>query len=91
MCRHEQHSGQSPYQVATPSLVRIRGSFCLLRLLKVFKPVSKPLGLTHSLPDTLQLGPWDVDRTVTAGESPGTGGLHSSELTCFHIARAAVV
>lgn len=37
------------YQVAIPSRARIRGSFCLVRLLKVFKPVSNPVGVTHFL------------------------------------------
>lgn len=40
------------YQVATPSRVRTRGSVRLVRLLKVFRPVSNPRGLTHVRPDS---------------------------------------
>lgn len=36
-----------PYQVALPSWAKTRGSFCLVRLLKVFIPVSQPGGWVH--------------------------------------------
>lgn len=51
------------YQVASPSLARMRGSFCLVRLLKAFKPVSKPLGFLHFFPVSLQQAPLDVNFT----------------------------
>lgn len=58
-----------PYQVATPSLARMSGSFCLVRLLNVFKPVSNPLGLTHLFPETLPQAPFDPTLTALTGRT----------------------
>lgn len=48
------------YQVATPSLARMSGSFCLLRLLKVCTAVSKPPGRVHFFPETLLQDPFSL-------------------------------
>lgn len=75
-----------PYQVATPSLARIRGSFCLVRLLKVFKPVSNPLGLIHFPPDTPLQDPFDLNLKVWTVTKPFASD--DSDLTLFlHIVR----
>lgn len=72
------------YQVATPSLAKMRGSFCLVRLLKTFNPVSNPLGFVHSVPEMLPHGPVWTDvaelmsrwRTLDSLNADRTKGLH---------------
>lgn len=72
------------YQVATPSLAKMRGSFCLVRLLKTFNPVSNPLGFVHSVPEMLLHGPVWTDlaelmsrwRTLDSLNTDRTKGLH---------------
>lgn len=72
------------YQVATPSLAKMRGSFCLVRLLKTFNPVSNPLGLVHAVPEMLLHGPVWTDlaelmsrwKTLDSLNTDRTEGLH---------------
>lgn len=66
------------YQVATRSLARIRGSFFLLRLLKVTTPVSNPLGVVHALsePHLDLLGTEPRRRARRRSAAPREGGLH---------------
>lgn len=72
------------YQVATPSLAKMRGSFCLVRLLKTFNPVSNPLGFVHSVPEMLLHGPVWTDlaelmsrwKTLDSLNTDCTKGLH---------------
>lgn len=98
VCSGQSGSGES-YQVATPSLLRMRGSFCLVRLLKVFTPVSNPLGLTQVWPDPAGLQ-WDLllDRVRLEFKIPWRSFplrimvLHTGEVkTAFRIATTRLV
>lgn len=69
----------------------MRGSFCLVRLLKVFKPVSNPSGLIHVFPETPQQDPLSLLVTALtdrpALRTPWkTCAFPNTDLTeCLHI------
>lgn len=74
------------YQVATPSLARMRGSFCLVRLLKTFKPVSNPLGFVHFVPETLLPGPVWTDRAAPMSRRRTLASLNTDRTKGLHMA-----
>lgn len=74
------------YQVATPSLARIRDSFCLVRLLKTFNPVSNPLGFVHFFPESLLHDPLWTDRAAPMSRRRTLASLNTDRPEGLHMA-----
>lgn len=64
----------------------MRGSFCLVRLLKTFNPVSNPLGFVHFVPEALLHGPAWTDRAAPMSRRRTLASLNTDRTKGLHMA-----